>query len=956
MKVSKVRLLASAAAVAGSLGMGVVAMPGAATAAARDYGTPVADGLSSTTAAASCWAIKQTLPASPDGVYWLQTAQLVAPKQFYCDMTTDGGGWVLIGRGREGWTWSYNGQGSQATLRNTPSGPGAFAPAALPADLVQGLLGGGRVDALDDGIRVRRATTMDGSGAQELRLKTSNRAKWTWSIGGGVLVSDVVVDGVSRGGGNTQSWAYAGSQSLLRMTTNESSTHNYKMGFSYGNTVVGKNDPMSYLWQYTTEKSAIPFAQVFIRPKLMSSDYTAVPAEGLPATTLRPLMSSTTSDTTPWGVTGVEGGISGELKLEVETFAYIGRTMYVGGMFANVQKGANPGPDEKVHQPYLAAFDLDTGEWKRDFRPVLDGEVWDLQATPDGKLIVAGEFTNVGGAPHTSAVAAVDPLTGAPVTTWTADVTNVSSDGTTPQVRALDYQDGWIYIGGRFNRIAGGTPLSNLVTVGRTARVRASDGKPDGTWKPNFDGSIIEMDASDRGDRVYFSGYFKNVNGTPSSNIAVVSTAAGAPNVQGLGKWVPSIGSGTATYQQTIKEFGNDVWQGGSEHILGKYDRDTYTLQTSNITKSGGDFQALTEVDGVVYGSCHCGNYNYSNDLNYSNPIPYASDVNGIKYIGAWDEATGAYLPDFFPSALDTRSGMGPWELTADPNGCLWFGGDMKQGSWTGTAFQWLGGFGKFCPRDTTAPTTPAALSASNVTAGVKLSWAAATDNASGTLTYEVLRNDRVIGTTTGTSFTDPTPGLPATYFVRAVDDTGNRSATTTGLTVQPPPDTLVAYGSAWRWNYDGTDQGTAWSQPGFDDSTWSLGASELGFGDNDEATVVAPVASKHPITAYFRTTVDVANPASYSSLLLNLVRDDGAVVYVNGVEVARDNMPAGAPTATTPAVSAITLRADEKAAVSFTVPASVLVPGTNTIAVEVHQSDVWSPDLSFNLQVQAAH
>jgi chitodextrinase len=256
--------------------------------------------------------------------------------------------------------------------------------------------------------------------------------------------------------------------------------------------------------------------------------------------------------------------------------------------------------------------------------------------------------------------------------------------------------------------------------------------------------------------------------------------------VPGLGKFVPSIGSGTATYQQAIKEDGNQVWEGGAEHVLGQYDRASFTLQSSNITRSGGDIQAIGIYNGVVYASCHCGNYVYNGDINYTNPIPTASDVHNIQYIGAWDEVTGQFLPEFYPIALDTRSGIGGWELTPDSNGCLWFGGDFKQGSWTGTGYQWLGGFGKFCPRDSQAPTVPGNLQIAPSGTGVKLSWTASSDN-SGSVRYEVLRGDRVIATTSGVSFIDPSPDYPANYWVRAIDTAGNRSATTAEVTSQGP-------------------------------------------------------------------------------------------------------------------------------------------------------------------------
>lgn len=62
----------------------------------------VRDGLSAATAAASCWDIKQRNPEAADGAYWLQTPAMDHPAQFFCDQTTDGGGWVMIGRGAKG--------------------------------------------------------------------------------------------------------------------------------------------------------------------------------------------------------------------------------------------------------------------------------------------------------------------------------------------------------------------------------------------------------------------------------------------------------------------------------------------------------------------------------------------------------------------------------------------------------------------------------------------------------------------------------------------------------------------------------------------------------------------------------------------------------------------------------------------------------------------------------------
>ena len=173
-------------------------------------------------------------------------------------------------------------------------------------------------------------------------------------------------------------------------------------------------------------------------------------------------------------------------------------------------------------------------------------------------------------------------------------------------------------------------------------------------------------------------------------------------------------------------------------------------------------------------------------------------------------------------------------------------------------------------------------------------------------------------------------------------------SATTTS--------TLVAKGSVWKYKDDNSDQGTAWEALGFNDNTWASGPAELGYGDGDEATVVnSGPDNNHYTTTYFRSTFSITNLSQLLSLNLSLVRDDGAVVYINGQEVWRSNMPSGTINYQTPSAT-IVGGSDESTFFSPTdpIPTSMLINGTNEIAVEIHQSGPTSSDISFNLQLTA--
>ena len=107
---------------------------------------------------------------------------------------------------------------------------------------------------------------------------------------------------------------------------------------------------------------------------------------------------------------------------------------------------------------------------------------------------------------------------------------------------------------------------------------------------------------------------------------------------------------------------------------------------------------------------------------------------------------------------------------------------------------------------------------------------------------------------------------------------------------------TLVPAGATWKYLDNGSNQGTAWQAPFFSDALWAEGAAQLGYGDGDEATVVGfgGNTSNRFITTYFRKTFSVSNPAAFSGLNLSLLRDDGAVVYLNGQELFRDGIADG--------------------------------------------------------------
>ncbi len=160
----------------------------------------------------------------------------------------------------------------------------------------------------------------------------------------------------------------------------------------------------------------------------------------------------------------------------------------------------------------------------------------------------------------------------------------------------------------------------------------------------------------------------------------------------------------------------------------------------------------------------------------------------------------------------------------------------------------------------------------------------------------------------------------------------------------------FVSAGATWKYLDNGSDQGTAWRALGFNDSSWASGPAELGYGDGDEATVngYGPDLNNKYVTTYYRSAFNIADRRVFTNALsLQVVRDDGILVFLNGQEAYRNFLPAGNVAYNMLASGAVP---DETTWQSQSVSVGALSNGANTVAAEIHQAAINSTDISFNL------
>ncbi len=168
--------------------------------------------------------------------------------------------------------------------------------------------------------------------------------------------------------------------------------------------------------------------------------------------------------------------------------------------------------------------------------------------------------------------------------------------------------------------------------------------------------------------------------------------------------------------------------------------------------------------------------------------------------------------------------------------------------------------------------------------------------------------------------------------------------------TVLAQSQTIIPYGSNWKYydlgNQPPSQSGKKWYHSAYNASGWESGPAHLGYGDDDEAT---PLDS-NALTIYLRRSFYIADASQWYNLKVQLIHDDGAVVYLNGTEIRRVNMPL----TITPTYNSFSAGEVGDNALAIFGIADTLVDGNNVLAIEMHQRHAGSSDLSFDLELMA--
>ncbi|WP_432946971.1 fibronectin type III domain-containing protein [Kribbella sp. CA-253562] len=435
----------------------------------------------------------------------------------------------------------------------------------------------------------------------------------------------------------------------------------------------------------------------------------------------------------------------------VNALATAGNVVYAGGLFTRIRPAGKSVGEGEAIRPYVASFNRKTGA-PSGWAPALNGAVWAIATSADGKwVVIGGDFTTVNGVPRRHV--AMFNVANGQLTSWNPSASY--------RVSALAISGNTVYLGGSFGRVAD-TPRNRLAAVTLNGALLS--------WNPNADDDVHAIDLTDDGKRVFVGGGFKTVGGGAHYALAMLNTTNGRASAMPAAAAIPPPTEACVSRVKDIDTLGNRVYVANAGSGTGCYDgvlaADTTTGKLVWQSKCLGATEAIKAIGGWLYKGSHA--HDCRKDGSFG-------DGSGMRTLLVQSTANGKFGPWFPSTDVGGLTEVGPLAFTSGGND-LWVGGDFT--TVNGRPQQGLTRF-----TNVAGGAQPARPAAPKVTsparAKVTVAFPAVVDRDNITLTYTLYRGSTKLGSWTRNSY----PWVRPT--VATFNDTRVKSGQTAGYHVE---------------------------------------------------------------------------------------------------------------------------------------------------------------------------
>ncbi|WP_433166880.1 fibronectin type III domain-containing protein [Kribbella sp. CA-247076] len=345
-----------------------------------------------------------------------------------------------------------------------------------------------------------------------------------------------------------------------------------------------------------------------------------------------------------------------QTNASVNALAVAGDTVYAGGLFTRIRQPGKSLGEGDAARTYLAAFDRTTGAPTR-FAPKLNGAVWTIAASPDGKwVVIGGDFTTVNGQPR-KRIAMFSVATGQLVAGWDPAVNY--------RVAALAISGTTVYLGGAFGRVDNAV-RNRLAAVALTTGVLQP-------WNPDADDDVHAIELSANGSRVFVGGGFETLQDKEHHALAMVNTTTGAAYPMSAAASIPRKTADCDSRVKDIDVLGTKVFVGNAGSGIGCYDgvlaADATTGKLIWQSKCLGATEAVKAIGNWVYKGSH------AHDCSRDGGFP---DKTGMHHLLVYSGLNGKLGPWYPNMTAGGETLVGPLAFASGGDD-LWAGGDFTE-------------------------------------------------------------------------------------------------------------------------------------------------------------------------------------------------------------------------------------------------------------------------------------